>query len=80
MSASCMVYHLGMIPYQRAWELQDALAGQIAAGKHLPALLLLEHPHVFTFGRSGNPANLLWEADELIAGASRRCGLIEAAM
>ncbi len=65
MSAPCIVYHLGMIPYQRAWEIQDALAGQIAVGEHPPTLLLLEHPHVFTFGRSGNPANLLWEADEL---------------
>jgi len=58
----CKVYHLGLTPYTTAWELQNKLAEQIAAGKQPPSLLLLEHPHIFTFGRRGDPANLLWDA------------------
>ena len=30
-----------------------------------PALLLLEHPHVYTFGRRGDAKNLLWDEAEL---------------
>jgi lipoyl(octanoyl) transferase len=61
----CFVYWLGMAPYQQTWALQEKLAAQIAAGDHPPALLLLEHPHTFTFGRRGQPANLLWSQAEL---------------
>lgn len=60
-----MVYRLGMAPYRQAWTLQDRLARQITAGEHPPALLLLEHPHVYTFGRRGQADNLLWGAEEL---------------
>jgi lipoyl(octanoyl) transferase len=59
------VYNLGLIEYQRAADLQLWLAGQIAAGERLPAMLLLEHPHVYSFGRQGNMDNLLWDKDEL---------------
>jgi lipoate-protein ligase B len=41
--------------------MQDAYALEIAAGKRSPTLLLLEHPHVYTFGRKGNAENLLWD-------------------
>ena len=61
----CQVRCLGMVPYQQAWELQDQLAGKIAAGEIPPTLLLLEHPHTFTFGRRGQSANLLWDESEL---------------
>jgi lipoate-protein ligase B len=61
----CRVYKLRFLDYLEAWELQNSLADEIAAGKHPPALLLLEHPHTFTFGRRGNSANLLWEDNEL---------------
>lgn len=60
-----MVYRLGMMPYHPAWDLQDRLARKIAASGHPPALLLLEHPHVYTFGRRGQADNLLWNPDEL---------------
>lgn len=62
---ACDVRYLGLIPYQQAWDLQATLAEQIAAHDLLPTLLLLEHPHTITFGRSGNPANLLWSESEL---------------
>jgi len=65
MAPFCFVYRLGLLPYQQAWQLQDELAGQVAAGAHPPALLLLEHPHVYTFGRRGQAENLLWDEAEL---------------
>lgn len=60
----CIVYELGLIEYQQAWDLQNRLAAEIAAGEHPPALFLLEHPHVYTFGSSGEQANLLWDQAE----------------
>jgi lipoate-protein ligase B len=60
-----IAYDLGRIEYQRSWELQNRLAEEVAAGRHPPALLLLEHPHVYTFGRQGQAKNLLWDQDEL---------------
>jgi lipoyl(octanoyl) transferase len=62
---TCVVYRLGLVPYQQAWQYQEQLAAQIAGGEHPPALLLLEHPPVFTFGRGGQAENLLWDRPEL---------------
>ena len=62
---SCHVRCLGLVPYQQAWDLQAQLAGQIAAGEVPPTLLLLEHPHTYTFGRRGQASNLLWSESEL---------------
>lgn len=59
------VLDLGLIEYEKAWRLQEEYAEQIAAGKRLPALLLLEHPHVYTFGRKGHAENLLLGQPEL---------------
>lgn len=58
-------YHLGVVEYQQSWEMQNRLAEEVAAGHHPPALLLLEHPHVYTFGRQGKEDNLLWDQVEL---------------
>ena len=59
------IYQLGLIEYPTAEEVQKWLAAEVAAGRHTPALLLLEHPHVYTFGRQGNRENLLWSQAEL---------------
>ncbi len=56
---------LGSIDYESAWKLQDQYANEIAEGKRKPTLLLLEHPHVYTFGRKGNAENLLWNEHQL---------------
>ena len=56
---------LGLIDYETAWKLQDNYAAEIAAGTRPPTLLLLEHPHVYTFGRRGQVENLLWNESEL---------------
>ncbi len=60
-----IVEDLGLIDYERAWKLQDEYAAQIVAGTRPPTLLLLEHPHVYTFGRKGNADNLLWNESQL---------------
>lgn len=61
----CEVLDLGLIEYERAWMLQDEYAREIAEGKRPPTLLLLEHPHVYTFGRRGKQENLLWGEAQL---------------
>ena len=65
MSNPCEIHRLGFVEYQQAWELQDKLAAEIAEGRRPPTLLLLEHPHTYTFGRRGHLENLLWDEDEL---------------
>lgn len=65
MERICHVYRLGLVDYADAWDLQDRLARAIAAGNRPPTLLLLEHPHTYTFGRSGKIENLLWSEAEL---------------
>jgi lipoyl(octanoyl) transferase len=59
------ILDLGLIEYQCAWKLQDEYAREIAEGKRPPTLLLLEHPHVYTFGRRGKQENLLWDESQL---------------
>jgi lipoyl(octanoyl) transferase len=59
------VVDLGLIEYETAWRLQDQYAAEIAEGKRPPTLLLLEHPHVYTFGRRGKQENLLWGESQL---------------
>lgn len=56
---------LGLVDYQSAWDLQNELAAQVAAASQPASLLLLEHPHTYTFGRRGQAANLLWDESEL---------------
>ena len=60
-----IVEDLGLIEYESAWKLQSECAAEIAEGKRPPTLLLLEHPHVYTFGRKGHAENLLWGEEQL---------------
>jgi lipoate-protein ligase B len=64
MDPICQVRRLGLAPYTEAWELQKRLAAQRAAGEIPDTLLLLEHPHTYTFGRNGQAANLVWDEAE----------------
>jgi len=59
------VIDLGLIDYEIAWKMQHEYAAQIAEGERAPTLLLLEHPHVYTFGRRGHAENLLWGEEQL---------------
>jgi lipoyl(octanoyl) transferase len=72
------VKDLGLIDYKACWDLQEELfSGIIAqktANRNLPEeeqvptnnyLLLVEHPHVYTLGKSGDEKHLLVNNDEL---------------
>jgi lipoate-protein ligase B len=61
----CHVHDLGLMEYQQAWDLQNRFAAEIARGERPPTLLLVEHPHTYTFGRRGDAANMLWDEDTL---------------
>lgn len=63
---------LGKLDYQEAWDYQEALFAEIVARKiknrNLPSqdqlptdnfVLFVEHPHVYTLGKSGKEENLL---------------------
>jgi len=63
---------LGLMPYQQAWDYQETLLNEIIAQKLEIAkqpgdyflftdnyLLFVEHPHVFTLGKSGSEDNML---------------------
>lgn len=66
-SSLCHVRRLGQVPYAEAWALQKQLADRRAAGEIPDTLLLLEHPHTYTLGRSGHAGNLLLSEAELAA-------------
>ncbi len=60
----CNLVRLGLMEYHAAWELQRRLAAARAAGTIRDTLLLLEHPHTYTLGRSGRVEHLLMSAEE----------------
>jgi len=65
------VYNLGWAPYRRTWALQRALQQALVAAKRadLPAtpahvVLVVEHPPVFTLGKSADAGNVVASAAE----------------
>jgi lipoyl(octanoyl) transferase len=54
---------LGLLDYSSAWKLQETLMEEVQAGGR-NHLLTVEHPHVYTLGRNGNPANMLHKPEE----------------
>jgi lipoyl(octanoyl) transferase len=61
----CNVHRMGLLGYEQGWQLQGKMAAEIGAGRRPASLLLLEHPHTYTFGRGGKIENLLWDEAEL---------------
>jgi lipoyl(octanoyl) transferase len=61
------VHLLGSTPYGDGLALQEELVRQRRAGEIPDQLLLLEHPHVITFGTSAGEENLLLSASEMEA-------------
>ncbi len=64
------VKNIGRTEYSRAWELQRTLFDRLLASKQAgeageQTLLLVEHPHVYTLGKSGHESNLLVNDDFL---------------
>lgn len=68
--------NLGLIDYKEAWDRQQDLFDRIVerklnGGNACDTLILCEHPHVYTLGKSGHSANLLITDDFLSSiGAS----------
>lgn len=69
---------LGLLDYQRAWDYQEEIFADTVAlkikNRSLPPadqlatpnyLLFVEHPHVYTLGKSGKPENLLLDQSGL---------------
>ena len=50
---------LGTVDYAEAWALQKKQVAERHLDKCPDTLLLCEHNHVYTFGKSANQANLL---------------------
>ena len=74
MSASdeLAVCHLGRVPYEPAWRLQEQVQERLIAAKRadppetIPhVLLLLEHPPAYTIGKSGDIENVQVSEDRL---------------
>jgi lipoyl(octanoyl) transferase len=60
----------GLVDYKEAWDMQKLFFNTLLASKNggasLPmALILLEHPHVYTMGIHGNQNNILFSPDML---------------
>ncbi len=53
------VKDLGLIAFAEAFALQEELVAAVLAGTSAETLLLLEHPPVYTLGRSGHLENIL---------------------
>ena len=53
------IIDLGLMDYERAWDLQRHLWQKRVEGQVPNLLLLLEHPHVITLGRRGNRSHLI---------------------
>lgn len=61
---------LGLMEYARCWELQRQLFDDLLARKHAASdtvgtILLVEHPPVYTLGKSGHAENLLVAPEQL---------------
>ncbi len=63
---------LGRVPYREAWALQRAVQADLLAARRegrsaRPALLVVEHPPVFTLGAAGRTLHVTASADEIAA-------------
>jgi lipoyl(octanoyl) transferase len=61
------IRRLGQVPYGDAWALQNRVADQRRAGLVPDTLILLEHPHTYTIGRSGTREHVFLNEEELAA-------------
>jgi lipoate-protein ligase B len=62
---TCQIVHLGTIEYRQAWDVQVALSRAVHDGQQPNTLLLLEHPHVYTWGRLSQPEHILLTPPQL---------------
>jgi len=62
----CLVYDLGLVDYNKGLLLQEKLLNSRKAGAISDVLLLLQHPSVFTIGRSGIAENVIASEETLV--------------
>ena len=55
----------GNLAYAEGLKLQDSIHNQVLNGEKQPTLILCEHKHVYTFGKSADKSNLLINRDFL---------------
>jgi lipoyl(octanoyl) transferase len=55
---------LGRTGYRQAWDLQAVMVSALREGREDDALLMLEHPHVFTMGKAASADHVLWAEAE----------------
>jgi lipoyl(octanoyl) transferase len=58
---------LGRVPYRDAWALQGRLASARARGEIEDVLLMVEHPPVYTMGRTGSASHVPGGTAHLVA-------------
>lgn len=69
----CVEYKdIGLTDYKKAWDYQEQLFDQLLESKKkgeisVGTLIFVEHPHVYTLGKSGSEANLLLDYIQLRA-------------
>ena len=61
----CHVVQAGVVEYLKAWDMQKALALQVAEETQPNTLLVLEHPPVYTIGRRGTRDQVLLDDSQL---------------
>ena len=59
------IIDVGLMDYQKAWELQHQLWERRVKDELPDMLLILEHPHVITLGRRGNRSHLVASSEVL---------------
>ncbi len=62
----CLVYDLGLVDYHKGLLLQEKLLSSRKSGAISDVLLLLQHPSVFTMGRSGIDRNIIVPEETLV--------------
>lgn len=67
---TCNLLNLGTMDYKQAWDMQLALFQEkielkAAGGNPNHDLIFVEHPHVYTFGKSAERKNLLADSETL---------------
>jgi lipoate-protein ligase B len=67
MNGKGYIIDLGLLDYQKAWDLQHRLWSKRVEGELPDLLLILEHPHVITLGRRGNRSHLIASPEVLEA-------------
>src|SRR4030043_2406183 len=65
MDRSGYIIDVGLMDYQKTWELQHQLWERRVKDELPDMLLILEHPHVITLGRRGNRSHLVASSEVL---------------